>query len=148
MPSNAALVRRMPPMVHLLAATLADTASAIVSAGLAGRTNAGASAQLAVLAAAAVVAGGAGLFAIERLLAGDTQAHAWHRLAPRLGNGRAALLAMRQPRPPRQLAAGALDRILHGRVDLVLHRVVACPARCHGRLQLVVPIAASISRRR
>jgi hypothetical protein len=55
---------------------------------------------------------------VARLLAGHAQAHARHRLAPRLGNGRIAFFAVRQPRTVGRLAARALDRIFHGRVDL------------------------------
>src|SRR5690606_8599026 len=89
------------------------------------------SAQLAVLAAAAVVAAAGLLIALAGFLAGAAQAHARHRLAPRLGDRRGAFLAARAAGTLRQLAARALDPVLHGRVDLILHRAVARPARGH-----------------
>src|SRR5262249_29852427 len=89
------------------------------------------SAQLAVLAAAAVVAAERGLLLIVLFLARHTQAHARHGLAPRLGNRRAALLAMLQARTFAHVAARALDRVLDRRVDLILNGVVACPTCCH-----------------
>src|SRR5690606_4061507 len=93
-----------------------------------------ASAQLAVLAAAAVVAGRRRFLAVQRFLARHAQAHAGHGLAPRLGDRRVAFLAVRQARTLRQAAARALDRVLDGRVDLVLHCGVARPSGCHVRI--------------
>src|SRR5690349_11732221 len=92
-------------------------------------------AQLAVLAAAAVVAADRALLLVLRILAGHAQAHAGHRLAACLGDRRLALLAVAQARPLRQLAARALDRVLHGRVDLVLYGAVAGPTDGHGGLR-------------
>src|SRR5699024_4407964 len=88
---------------------------------------------LAVLAAAAVVAAGGGLFAVEVFLASQAIAYAGHGLAPRLGDGVAAFLAVGAARPLAHLAAHALDRVLDGRVDLVVDGVVAGPAGSHGR---------------
>src|SRR5690606_33499223 len=93
-------------------------------------------AQLAVLAAASVVAAVGTLLALLRFLAADAQAHPRHGLAPRRWNRSVALLAARAARALRQLAARALDRILHGGVDLVLHRAIACPSGCHCILRL------------
>lgn len=70
------------------------------------------STQLAVLAAAAVVAAERGVLAIAGLLAGHAQAHAGHGLAPGFGNRRFAVLAMTQARPLRQPAARAADAVL------------------------------------
>src|SRR6185312_14754511 len=88
-------------------------------------------AQLAVLAAAAVVARERLLVAVVRFLAIDAQPHAGHGLAPRLGDLRVALLAMREASPARQLAARALDGVVDRRVDLVLNGAVAGPACGH-----------------
>ena len=88
-------------------------------------------AELAVLAAAAVVAADAAVFRIVRFLAIDAEAHARDGLAPRLGNLRVAFLAARQARALGNAAARALDRVLDGRVDLVLHRAVAGPSCRH-----------------
>src|SRR5581483_6554854 len=54
------------------------------------------SAQLAVLAPAAVVSGERGLVAVVRLLALQAQPHAGNRLAPRRRDLRTALRAVRQ----------------------------------------------------
>src|SRR5690606_26188306 len=90
-------------------------------------------AQLAVLAAAAVVTGRLPLFAVGRLLAVDAQPYAGHGIAARLRDLRIAFLAMLQPRTLPEPGARALDRVRHGGVDLVLHRAVASPARSHGQ---------------
>src|SRR3546814_19950500 len=100
--------------------------------GAAGRPRRG-SAQLAVLAAAAVVAAGRGfVLHITRLLAVHAQAYAGHGLAPRLWDFPVALLTATQAGPLRPLAAHSLDRVLDGRVDLVLDGALACPL-AHGR---------------
>src|SRR5690606_16751696 len=101
------------------------------------------SAQLAVLAAAPVVAAvGLLLLALFGLLAADAQAHARHRLATGLGDRRVAFLAALPAGPLRQLAAGALDRVLHRCLDLFVPRAVACPARCHRVLRQIPADAA------
>src|SRR5690606_27261898 len=89
-------------------------------------------AELAVLAAASVVAGAGLLLPVGRFLARHAEAHAGQRLAPRLRDRRVALLAVAQARTLRQAAARTLDRVLDGRVDLFLNRVVASPSGCHG----------------
>jgi hypothetical protein len=94
-----------------------------------------ASTKLTVLAATPVVAALAGLLLVVGFLAGDAQAHARQRLAPRLGDGGVAFFAMGQPRPLRQLTAGALDRVRDGGVDLVLYGAVACPTCSHDGLR-------------
>src|SRR5436305_13661 len=68
-------------------------------------------AQLAILAAAAVVTAERGLLLVFVGLAGHTQTHAGHGLAPRLGDLRIAFFAALQARTFRRLAAGTLDRI-------------------------------------
>src|SRR5690606_27190792 len=88
-------------------------------------------AELAVLAAPAVVAAFRALLGIARFLAGHAQAHAGHGLAARFGDRGIAFLAVRQPRPLAKLAARALDRVLDGGVDLVLDRAVTRPSGCH-----------------
>src|SRR5690606_23168876 len=90
-----------------------------------------ASAKLAVLAAAAVDAATT-FFTIGCGLAGHTQTHAGNGLAPRLRDRLVALFAVGQPRPLAQPAARARDRVLDGRVDLVLYGSVSRPTRCHG----------------
>src|SRR3546814_6730723 len=52
----------------------------------------------------------------------------------RLGDFHVALLTATQAGPLRQLAAHSLDRVLDGRVDLVLDGAIACPTGCHVRL--------------
>src|SRR5690606_36356285 len=73
--------------------------------------------------------------------------NARHRAASRLGDGFAALLAVRPPRSRAQAAARALDRILHGGVDLVLHGAVACPTGRHMRPPLTVACICLLSGR-
>src|SRR3990167_4307135 len=82
------------------------------------------SAQLAVLAAPAVIAIEFGLFFVVLGLAGHAQAHAGDGFAPRLGDGGVTFFAMAQAFATRQLAAGALDGVLNAAVDLLLYRAV------------------------
>src|SRR5688500_7723786 len=96
------------------------------------RADAMESAELAVFAAAAVVAGEAGLLLVAGFLADDAEAHAGDGLAACLWNLRIAFLAAHQAGSLRELAAHALDRILDGGVDLVLYSAVAGPACGHG----------------
>src|SRR5690606_1919530 len=98
------------------------------------------SAQLAVLAAAAVVAGEAGFFPVLRGLAGHAQAHAGYRAAPRLGARRDAFMEAFQAGPLGQARAGALGPVLDGRIDLIVDGVVAGPSGRHGNLLLAVRI--------
>src|SRR5690606_13163963 len=72
------------------------------------------SAQLAVLAAAPVVAAVFLFVALFGCLAGDAQPYPGHGLPARLRNRRIALLATQARRPLRQLAARTLDAVLHG----------------------------------
>src|SRR5690348_1682310 len=90
-----------------------------------------ASTQLAVLAAAPVVAAEGLFLRIARALAGDAQAHAGHSLAPRFRNRRVAFLTMFQARPRTTFAARARHRISDGRVNLFLHGAFFCPTGCH-----------------
>src|SRR3954466_1287336 len=89
------------------------------------------SAQLAVLAAAPVVAGVVHGLLVRGFLASEAQSHARNGLAPRLRDLRSALGAGFQRRPARQLALGTLDRVLDGGIDLILHRPFFRPARGH-----------------
>src|SRR4051812_30127166 len=89
-------------------------------------------AELAILAAAPVVAGYRHVAPVCHFLAGDAQPHARQRRAARLGNLRAAFLAMFEAWPRRQIAAGALDGVLDAGLDLLLYRAFMCPARGHG----------------
>jgi L-ascorbate metabolism protein UlaG (beta-lactamase superfamily) len=62
-----------------------------------------------------------------RLLARHAQAHARHRAAARGRDLGIAFLAAQATLAARQAVARALDRVLDGRVDLVLYRAVAGP---------------------
>src|SRR4029079_4274947 len=88
-------------------------------------------AQLAVLAAAPVVARVVHGLLVLGFLAGEAQPHARYRLAPRVRELRAALGAGLERRPDGQLALGALDRVLHRRVDLFLYRAFLGPTSRH-----------------
>jgi hypothetical protein len=46
---------------------------------------------------------------------------------------------MGQPGTVAQLRAGALDRVIHGRVDLVLDGAVACPPCGHAASPIPLP---------
>src|SRR5687767_7210765 len=88
------------------------------------------SAQLAVLAAAAVDGGvGDGLVALR--LAGDAGAHPGERLAALRRNRLAAIVAFLGTLPLGGERTGAKDRVLHRVVDLVLDRAVASPSAGH-----------------
>ncbi len=73
--------------------------------------------------------------AVLGFLAGNAQAHAGDGLAPRLGNLRVALFAALEAGALGQLVAHALDAVLDGGIDLVLHGAVAGPTRGHGLLR-------------
>src|SRR5690606_37792603 len=89
------------------------------------------SAQLAVLAPAAVVAReGCGL-PIFCFLAGEAEPDTGDGIAPRLRNLRAAFRAMGEARPRGQPALRAVDPVLDRRIDLILYSPVACPTRRH-----------------
>src|SRR5690606_6113283 len=89
------------------------------------------SSQLAVLAAAPVVAGVMPFLAVGRLLAGDAAAYTGNGPTPGLRDRRPAILTVAQARTAAQAAARTRHRVLDGRVDLLLYGAVACPARCH-----------------
>src|SRR6478609_6737332 len=91
--------------------------------------------KLAVLAAAPVVARHRHVAPVRHFLADDAQAHARQRHTARLGNLRAAFRAMLEAGPGREIAAGALDGVLHARLDLLLYRAFMCPTRGHGSLR-------------
>jgi hypothetical protein len=74
------------------------------------------------------------LLLIAGFLAGDAQADARQRLAPRLWNGLVAFFASRQTWPLRKLAPGTLDSILDGGIDLILHGAIAGPTCGHRTL--------------
>src|SRR5271165_6674358 len=90
-----------------------------------------ASSQLAVFAAAPVVAAELRDIAIVLELAGNAEAHTGDRDSAGLGDFGVAVRAARQRRSLRQLALDAADRVLDRRVDLLLHRPVARPTRRH-----------------
>jgi len=91
----------------------------------------GASTQLTILAAAAVVPGEARAFTILRVLARNAQTNSRYRRAPRLRNFIAALRTVGQTRPLRQKALGTIDRILYGCVYLILYGAFGRPTRRH-----------------
>src|SRR6185437_11377181 len=83
-----------------------------------------ASAQLAVLASAPVVAAERRFLAVAFGLAVHAQSHTRHGLAPRFRNGRVAFFAMAQAGTLRLLAARTRHRVGDRRVDLVLDRII------------------------
>jgi hypothetical protein len=87
-------------------------------------------AQLAVLATAAVVSAKRCLLVLLGL-ALNAQAHPGHRFAACLGNLGATGLATLQAFTPGQSLSRTTDRIIDGRVNLVLHRTVAGKAAGH-----------------
>src|SRR5690242_18307421 len=88
-------------------------------------------AQLAVLAATAVVARKVGAVPIVTLLAGDAKAHAGYCGLARLRYCGTTVRTLAQGLTLRQTALGPTYAILDGRVDLLVDRVVSCPARSH-----------------
>src|SRR6516162_7584563 len=89
-------------------------------------------AQLAVLAAAAVVAGRVGSGApIVTLLAGDAKAHAGYCGPARLRYCGTTVRTLAKGLTLRQAALGPTYAVLDGRVDLLVDRVVSCPASSH-----------------
>ena len=89
--------------------------------------------ELAVLAAATVVAGVAGSLGVELALTGYAKTYARDRLAARLGNGLFADLAMAQALAAGQAAAGSRDLVGNASVDLLLYGPVTGPASGHAR---------------
>src|SRR5437016_5221978 len=90
-------------------------------------------AQLAILAASAVVASECGFLLVALALAGHAQAYARHGFASCFGNLCVAFLAALQARTFWRLTAGAFDRVINRRVDLILYSAVTGPTGCHGR---------------
>jgi hypothetical protein len=88
-------------------------------------------AQLAVFAAAAVIASERSGFAVLGGLASDAQSDAGHGLPSCFGNGGDAAQTMRCRRPRQQSLLRPEDSVLHGRVDLILYRAVAGPPCRH-----------------
>src|SRR6516225_1550760 len=88
-------------------------------------------AQLAVLAAAAVVAGKVGAVPIVTLLAGDAKAHPGYCGLARLRYGGTTGLTLAEGLTLRQASLGPTYAVLDGRVDLLVDRVVSGPASSH-----------------
>src|SRR5215471_17310826 len=88
-------------------------------------------AQLAVLAAAAVVAGKVGGVPIVTLLAGDAKAYARYCGPARLRYCGTTVRTLAEGFTLRQAALGPTYAVLDGRVDLLVDRVVSCPASRH-----------------
>ena len=91
-------------------------------------------AQLAVLAAAPVVAGWRACRPVGQFLAADAQRTPAMAARRASGISCTAFGAMRKAGPAGQLALGAVDGVLHGRVDLFLNGAFMRPARGHGDL--------------
>jgi hypothetical protein len=89
------------------------------------------SAQLAVLAAAAVVSAEPLDFTIVSVLTLHAQSDAWYRVAPRLRNRCPATRTVRSAGTIRQPTFGAQDSVLDGCIDLFLNRAFARPPSCH-----------------
>src|SRR5579862_4322255 len=88
-------------------------------------------AQLAVLAAAAVVAREVGGIAVVTLLAADTKAHAGYCRSARLRYCSTTVRTLVERLTLRQSALSATYAVLDGRADLLVDRVVSCPACSH-----------------
>lgn len=86
---------------------------------------------MAVLAAAAVIAGKVRHVAILALLAGDAKAHAGYRGPARIRYGGATVRTLAEGFTLRQAALGPTYAVLDGRLDLLVHRVLSCPASGH-----------------
>src|SRR5215471_17002263 len=88
-------------------------------------------AQLAVLAAAAVVAGKMGSVPIVTFLAGDAKAHAGYCGPARLRYCGTTVRTLAEGLTLRQAALGPTYAVLYGGVNLLVDRVVSCPAGSH-----------------
>jgi hypothetical protein len=88
-------------------------------------------AQLAVLATAAVVSGEVGGVPIVTLLAGDAKAHAGYCSSARLRYFRTTVCTLTERVTLRQSALSSPYAVLDGRVDLLIDRIVSCPASSH-----------------
>lgn len=89
------------------------------------------SSELAILAAAPVVAAHRFLFRVPFGLARDAQAHARHRNASRLGNGFAAFRTVVEACSLWQAFTRTADRVLDSCVDLVLNCTIFCEPSGH-----------------
>ena len=87
--------------------------------------------QLAVLAAASVVAAEFGDVEVALLLTANAESNAVNRVTPGFGYRGTAFRAVGQRRPLRQLALNAFDRVLYRGIDLILHCTVTRPAGRH-----------------
>src|SRR6185437_16100501 len=92
------------------------------------------SAELAVLATAAVVAAELGRVLVGIILTGEAEAHTGDGPAPRLQDFRATFGAVGEAGTLRQTAPRATNAVRHGRIDLILYGAVACPTRSHARI--------------
>ena len=81
---------------------------------------------MAVLAAAAVVAGKMGGVPIVTLLAGDAKAHARYCGPARLWYCGTTVRTLTEGLTLRQAALGPTYAVLYGRVNLLVDRVVSC----------------------
>jgi len=95
------------------------------------------SSKLAILASAPVITTLDNPLFIELRLASNTQAHTRHGIAPRPGDFRVAFFTICQARSPWQGTAGALNGIVYGGVNLILHCPVTTPTTCHAGLPIV-----------
>jgi hypothetical protein len=87
--------------------------------------------QLAVFAATAVIARKMSGIPIVTLLAGNAKAHAQYCRPARLRYRRATVRTLAEGFTLRQAAPGSTYAVLDGRVDLLVDRVVSCPAGSH-----------------
>src|SRR5215472_12817337 len=88
-------------------------------------------AQLAVLASAAVIAGKLSGVPIVTLLAGDAKAHPGYCGPARLRYYGTTACTLAEGLTLRQATLCSTYAVLDGRVDLLVHRVVSCPASSH-----------------
>src|SRR5450631_621666 len=88
-------------------------------------------AQLTVFAAAPVIAAEFRLVAVVCALTRHAQPNAGISGSPCLRNFRFTLGAVRCRGSLGQLALNAADRVLYGRIDLILYGSVTCPTRRH-----------------
>src|SRR6185312_15863232 len=87
--------------------------------------------QLTIFTAAPVIAAEPRFVPILGVLAGQAEPDARDGIAARLRNLGSAFGAVCKAGSSRQTALRTADRVLHGRVDLLLHRALFCPTRRH-----------------
>jgi hypothetical protein len=87
--------------------------------------------ELAALAPSPVIETVFDVFGIGRGLASDAATHSWDSETPCLRNLLAAVFTVLEALALGQAAPGAGDRVLHARVDLILHGSVAGPTNGH-----------------